>query len=300
VRKESILEINGKNYLLGRRTWFMGVINVTPDSFSDGGSYLDKDKAVERGLKLVSEGSDIIDIGGESSRPGSDPISKEEEMRRVIPVISELRKRIDMLISVDTTKSEVAKAALDSGADIINDISSFRFDPRMMTLAAQKEVPVILMHMKGTPKTMQTNPHYQDLLREVKEFLKERLEEVQAQSIKKEKIIIDPGIGFGKSLKDNLILINNLHFLEEFNRPILVGISRKSFIGKILNLPPQERLEGTIASAILSLIHGAHILRVHDVEAVKKAILVAEAIISENFHSSSFQDSEKRKNNYVC
>ena len=278
----------------------MGVINVTPDSFSDGGSYLDKDKAVERGLKLVSEGSDIIDIGGESSRPGSDPISKEEEMRRVIPVISELRKRIDMLISVDTTKSEVAKAALDSGADIINDISSFRFDPRMMTLAAQKEVPVILMHMKGTPKTMQTNPHYQDLLREVKEFLKERLEEVQAQSIKKEKIIIDPGIGFGKSLKDNLILINNLHFLEEFNRPILVGISRKFFIGKILNLPPQERLEGTIASAILSLIHGAHILRVHDVEAVKKAILVAEAIISENFHSSSFQDSEKRKNNYVC
>lgn len=278
----------------------MGVINVTPDSFSDGGSYLDKDKAVERGLKLVSEGSDIIDIGGESSRPGSDPISKEEEMRRVIPVISELRKRIDMLISVDTTKSEVAKAALDSGADIINDISSFRFDPRMMTLAAQKEVPVILMHMKGTPKTMQTNPHYQDLLREVKEFLKEKLEEVQAQSIKKEKIIIDPGIGFGKSLKDNLILINNLHFLEEFNRPILVGISRKSFIGKILNLPPQERLEGTIASAILSLIHGAHILRVHDVEAVKKAILVAEAIISENFHSSSFQDSEKRKNNYVC
>ncbi len=278
----------------------MGVINVTPDSFSDEGSYLDKDKAVERGLKLVSEGSDIIDIGGESSRPGSDPISKEEEMRRVIPVISELRKRIDMLISVDTTKSEVAKAALDSGADIINDISSFRFDPRMMTLAAQKEVPVILMHMKGTPKTMQTNPHYQDLLREVKEFLKERLEEVQAQSIKKEKIIIDPGIGFGKSLKDNLILINNLHFLEEFNRPILVGISRKSFIGKILNLPPQERLEGTIASAILSLIHGAHILRVHDVEAVKKAILVAEAIISENFHSSSFQDSEKRKNNYVC
>lgn len=278
----------------------MGVINVTPDSFSDGGSYLDKDKAVERGLKLVSEGSDIIDIGGESSRPGSDPISKEEEMRRVIPVISELRKRIDMLISVDTTKSEVAKAALDSGADIINDISSFRFDPRMMTLAAQKEVPVILMHMKGTPKTMQTNPHYQDLLREVKEFLKEKLEEVQAQSIKKEKIIIDPGIGFGKSLKDNLILINNLHFLEEFNRPILVGISRKSFIGKILNLPSQERLEGTIASAILSLIHGAHILRVHDVEAVKKAILVAEAIISENFHSSSFQDSEKRKNNYVC
>lgn len=300
MRKESVLEINGKNYLLGQRTWFMGIINITPDSFSDGGSYLDKDKAVERGLELVSEGSDIIDIGGESSRPGSDPISKEEEMRRVVPVISELRKRIDTLISVDTTKSEVAQAALDAGADIINDISSFRFDPRMMTLVAQKEIPVILMHMKGNPKTMQINPHYQDLLKEVKEFLNERLEEAQAQGIKKEKIIIDPGIGFGKKLKDNLILINNLHFLEEFNRPILVGISRKSFIGKILNLPPQERLEGTIASAILSHIHGAHILRIHDVEAVKRAILVAEAIISENVHSSSFQENEKRKNNYVC
>lgn len=300
MRKESVLEINGKNYLLGQRTWFMGVINITPDSFSDGGSYLDKDKAVERGLELFSEGSDIIDIGGESSRPGSDPISKEEEMRRVVPVISELRKRIDTLISVDTTKSEVAQAALDAGADIINDISSFRFDPRMMTLVAQKEIPVILMHMKGNPKTMQINPHYQDLLKEVKEFLNERLEEAQAQGIKKEKIIIDPGIGFGKKLKDNLILINNLHFLEEFNRPILVGISRKSFIGKILNLPPQERLEGTIASAILSHIHGAHILRIHDVEAVKRAILVAEAIISENVHSSSFQENEKRKNNYVC
>lgn len=278
----------------------MGVINVTPDSFSDGGFYLDKDKAVERGSELVSEGSDIIDIGGESSRPGSDPISKKEEMGRVIPVISELRKRTDLLISVDTTKSEVAQAALDAGADIINDISSFRLDPKMMTLVAQKEIPVVLMHMKDTPKTMQINPQYEDLLKEVKEFLKEKLEEAQAHGIKREKMIIDPGIGFGKRSKDNLTLINNLHFLEELDRPILVGISRKSFIGKILNLPPQERLEGTIASAILSLIHGAHILRVHDVEAVKRAVLVAEAIISENFQSSPCQESEKRKNNYVC
>ena len=278
----------------------MGVINVTPDSFSDGGLYLDKDKAVERGLELVREGADIIDIGGESSRPGSDPISKEEEIGRVIPVISELRARTDVLISIDTTKSEVAEAALDVGADILNDISSFRFDPRMMTLAAQKEIPVVLMHMKGTPKTMQINPHYDDLLKEVEEFLRVKIEEALANGIKREKIIVDPGIGFGKKLKDNLTLIRNLHFLEELERPILVGISRKSFIGKILNLPPQERLEGTIASAILSLIHGAHILRVHDAEAVRRAVLVAEAIINENFHSSSYQESEKRKNRHVC
>lgn len=278
----------------------MGILNVTPDSFSDGGLYLDKEKAVERGLELVSEGADIIDVGGESSRPGSNSISKDEELRRIIPVILELRKRTDVLISVDTTKSEVAEAALNAGVHIVNDISSFRFDPRMISLAAQREIPIVLMHMKGTPKTMQINPHYQDLLKEVKEFFQERIEEAEAQGLKKEKIIIDPGIGFGKSLKDNLTLINNLHFFEELKRPILVGISRKSFIGKILGLPPQERLEGTIASAILSLINGAHILRVHDVASVRRAILVAEAILNENFHSSHHQTDRKRKNSYVC
>lgn len=278
----------------------MGVVNVTPDSFSDGGLYFDCNKAIERGLQLASEGADIIDIGGESSRPESDPIPKEEELRRVIPVISELRMRTDVLISVDTTKSEVARAALDAGADIINDISSFRFDPEMISLAARKETPVVLMHMKGTPKTMQINPRYEDLLKEMKGFFKEKLEEAQAQGIKREKIILDPGIGFGKRLEDNLKLINNLGFLEEFNRPILVGISRKSFIGKILNLPPGERLEGTIASAVMSVIHGAHILRVHDVETVKRAILVAEAIISGNSQSSTSREIQKSKNSYVC
>ncbi len=201
---------------------------------------------------------------------------------------------------MDTTKSEVARAALEEGADIINDISSFRFDPEMISLAAQKKVPVILMHMKGIPKTMQVNPHYEDVLKEVKDFLKERLDEAQSQGIKKEKIILDPGIGFGKRLQDNLKLINHMDFLEEFNRPILVGISRKSFIGKILDLPPEERLEGTIASAILSIVRGAHILRVHDVEAVKRAIAVAEAIISENSQPKSYQESEKGKDSHVC
>ncbi len=278
----------------------MGVINITPDSFSDGGLYFDRNKAIRRGLELVSQGADIIDVGGESSRPGSKPIPQEEEIRRVLPVISELREKTNTLLSVDTTKSEVARAALEEGADIINDISSFRFDPEMISLAAQKKVPVILMHMKGIPKTMQVNPHYEDVLKEVKDFLKERLDEAQSQGIKKEKIILDPGIGFGKRLQDNLKLINHMDFLEEFNRPILVGISRKSFIGKILDLPPEERLEGTIASAILSIVRGAHILRVHDVEAVKRAIAVAEAIISENSQPKSYQESEKGKDSHVC
>jgi len=300
VRKEYTLQVNGKKHTLGQRTWIMGVINITPDSFSDGGLYFDQDKAVERGLQLREEGSDIIDIGGESSRPGSESISQEEELRRVIPVISALREKTESLISIDTTKSEVARAALDAGANIINDISSFNSDPKMLSLAAQYDVPVILMHMKGKPKTMQVNPFYKDLLLEVKSFLKKKLEVAQMAGIKKEKIIIDPGIGFGKRFEDNLVLINNLHFFEELDCPILIGISRKSFIGKILGSPPQERLEGTIASAILSIVHGAHILRVHDVASVKRAVLVAEAILNEDQSTTSFEDSKEKKSHYVC
>jgi len=275
----------------------MGVLNVTPDSFSDGGLYFEKNKAVERGLELAAEGADIIDIGGESTRPGSDSVPFQEELRRVIPVISALREKTEVLISVDTTKSEIAEAAVEAGADIINDISAFRFDSRMPSLAAQKGVSVILMHMKGTPKTMQNNPTYKALLAEIKSFLKEKLEVAQASGIEKEKIIIDPGIGFGKGVKDNLTLINNLHFLEELERPILVGTSRKSFIGGILNLASQERIEGTIASAVLSIIRGAHILRVHDVRSIKRAILVAESILYEN---SALNTQEEKKERHVC
>ncbi|MCK4646030.1 MAG: dihydropteroate synthase [Candidatus Aminicenantes bacterium] len=299
MRKKFILQVNGKNYTLGERTWIIGVLNITPNSFSDGGLYFDKDKAVERGLEIEEQGADIIDIGGESTQPGSESISLEEERRRVIPVISALRKRTDILISIDTSKSEVARAAIDAGADIINDISSFRFDHKMLLLAAQSHVPIILMHMKGIPKTMQVNPFYENVLIEVKSFLKEKLELAQANGIEREKIIIDPGIGFGKGLKDNLVLINNLHFLEDLGRPILIGISRKSFIGKILNLPPEERLEGTIASAILSIIHGSHILRVHDVAPVRRALLVAEAIINEGRSITSIEESEEKKRSYV-
>ncbi len=273
----------------------MGILNITPDSFSDPGEYLDKDKAVARGMELVEQGADVLDIGGESTRPGSEPISAAAERKRVIPVISELRKRTKVLISVDTTKAEVAEAGLDAGADIINDISAFRFDDRMPLLASDTGAPVILMHMKGVPKTMQSNPFYEDLYQEIHCFLGERIATATAYGIPKEKIIVDPGIGFGKNLAHNLAIINNLDFLEDLQRPILVGISRKSFIGKILNLPPQERGEGTLASAVLSVLKGAHILRIHEVEQVKRAITVAEAIMNENGDIPSGEDKDKEK-----
>ncbi|NIM59480.1 MAG: dihydropteroate synthase [Candidatus Aminicenantes bacterium] len=300
MRKEYTLRVNSKDFTLGQRTWIMGVINVTPDSFSDGGLHFDKDKAVARGLQLREEGADIIDIGGESTRPGSEPITEQEELRRVIPVISALREKTDSLISIDTTKSEVARAALEAGADIINDISSSSFDPKTFSLAAERGAPVILMHMKGIPRNMQVNPFYENVLLEVKSFLKEKIEQAQAAGIKKETIIIDPGIGFGKRHKDNLVLIKNLHFFEDLDQPILIGISRKSFIGKILDSPPEQRLEGTIASAVLSIVHGAHILRVHDVASVKKAVLVAEAIIKEGQPATTFEEGKEKKSSYVC
>jgi dihydropteroate synthase len=293
VRKKPIFEVNGKQHTLGQKTWFMGVINVTPDSFSDPGDYLDKDKAVEKGLELEKQGADILDIGGESTRPGSDPVSEQEELKRIIPVIEELRKRTKLLISVDTTKARVAEEALAAGADIINDISAFRFDDRMPLLASETGAPVILMHMKGVPKSMQSHPYYEDLYQEIRCFLEERIATATAYGIQREKIIIDPGIGFGKSTGHNLAIINNLHFLKDLDRPILLGISRKSFIGKILNLPPQDRSEGTIASAVLSVLKGAHILRVHDVERVKRAITVAEAIMNEGHDFDPDKRSDK-------
>ncbi len=280
MRKKFKIEIRGKNYILGDKTWIMGIVNVTPDSFSNGGLYFDKEKAVEHALKLAAEGADIVDIGGESTRPGSKSVPVEEELKRVIPVIKELRKRTQILISIDSYKSEVIKQALEEGADIVNDISAFRFDPKVVSIVAEKNVPYIIMHMKGTPKTMQINPIYKNLFGEIKSFLKEKIEEAVKKGVKREKIIIDPGIGFGKTWKDNLKIIEGLSFLNELERPILVGPSRKSFIGQVLETSPNQRLEGTIVSSIIALERGAHILRVHDVGAVKKAVTMAEAIFS--------------------
>jgi len=259
----------------------MAVVNVTPDSFYDGGVYFEPARAVERGLELAADGADIIDIGGESTRPGSNPVPAEEEKRRVLPLITALRKKTKVLISIDTTKAEVAEAAVAAGAEIINDISAGRGDARMLPLAARTGAGLILMHMKGTPQTMQVSPHYEDVLAEVKSFLEERVEAAISSGVRKERIIIDPGIGFGKNLGHNLTLINNIATLAELGRPVLVGISRKSFIGKILNLEAQDRLEGTIAAAVVSIVRGASLLRVHDLQAVKRAVTVAETILAQ-------------------
>lgn len=291
MRKEYSLRIKGRDYTLGRRTWLMGILNVTPDSFSDGGIYLDKKSAVQKGLQLIKDGADILDIGGESTRPGSHPVTAEEEKRRILPVISEIRKKTDALISVDTTKSEVLKSALDAGADILNDISAMRFDPKILGLASKQDIPVIIMHMKGTPRNMQESPEYDNVIQEIKTFLKQRITDALTAGIKKNKIIIDPGIGFGKRLKDNLKIISNLSAFSELGFPILIGVSRKSFIGDLLNLSPEKRIEGTIASSLISILQGAHILRVHDVSSLKKAVIVAEAIMKEGV---SNQFSEER------
>ncbi|MBN1223733.1 MAG: dihydropteroate synthase [Candidatus Aminicenantes bacterium] len=277
----------------------MGILNVTPDSFSDGGFYLAKEKAVDHGLRMVEEGADIIDVGGESTRPGSDPILAEEELKRVLPVISELKKQSKVLVSVDTLKSDVARAALDEGADIINDISALRNDPGMLPLIVEKQIAVILMHMKGTPKTMQVRPHYLDVLSEVSSFLEERMRTATDSGLDEDRIVLDPGIGFGKRLEDNLNLIRHLHRFATLGRPILVGISRKSFIGKILDAPADKRMEGTIASAVMSVVRGAHILRVHDVAAVKKAVLVAEAIMYDSVEGSSSPKKPELKADHV-
>lgn len=270
-----------KSFLLGQRTWLMGVVNVTPDSFYDGGFYFDPARAIERGLVLAAEGADIIDIGGESTRPGSDPVPADEERKRVLSVISALKEKTAALISIDTTKAEVAEAAIAAGASIVNDISAGRFDPRMFPFVSGSGAGLILMHMKGTPKSMQINPYYEDVLAEVKAFLQERMEAAESFGIQRERLIVDPGIGFGKRLEDNLAILNNLNALADLGRPVLAGISRKSFIGKILNLDPSERLEGTIAAAVVAVLRGASLLRVHDIQAVKRGVAVAEAILGQ-------------------
>jgi len=258
----------------------MGIVNVTPDSFYDGGRFADPGRAVEHGLSLASEGADILDVGGESSRPGSDPVPAAEERRRVVPVIAELRRRTATLISVDTTKLEVAEAALDAGADIVNDISASGLDPRVLVLAARHGAGFVMMHMKGTPKTMQDAPRYDDAVAEIRAFLAGKIAAALASGLAVESIVLDPGIGFGKCLEDNLVLLNHLDALASLDRPVLVGVSRKAFIGRLLDAAPDDRLEGTIAAAVLGVVRGAHILRVHDVQAVGRAARVADAILA--------------------
>lgn len=271
-------KVKDKKFFLKSNLYFIGILNVTPDSFSDGGDFLEKDKAVERALKLAEEGADIIDIGGESTRPGSEPISAEEEMERVIPVIEKIKKLIDIPISIDTTKAIVAEEALKNGASILNDISALHFDERMVEVIEKYKPSVILMHIKGRPKDMQNNTNYEHFPFEILKYLSEGIEKAIQAGIDEQKIIVDPGIGFGKSFDQNLWILKNLNFLKNLGFPILIGTSRKSFIGKILGLEPKERIYGTISSNLVAFKNGASFLRVHDVKPHKDFFKVLREI----------------------
>jgi dihydropteroate synthase len=263
---------------MARRTAVMGIVNVTPDSFSDGGKFFDADMAAAHGVRLEEEGADVVDVGGESTRPGAEPVPAEEEIRRVVPVIRKLRAKIKIPISIDTVKSEVARAALDAGADIVNDVSALRVDAAMAALVAREVVPIILMHMQGTPRTMQQNPAYADVVSEVAGFLKERSDYAARCGIAEENTIIDPGIGFGKNLEHNLALLHGLPALAALGLPLLVGASRKAFIGRLLDVGAEERLEGSLAAAVAAALAGANMIRVHDVKEAVRALCIADAV----------------------
>jgi dihydropteroate synthase len=277
-RTHHTIRCRKRTLTLGKQTLLMAVLNITPDSFSDGGLYFDKDKAISRGLRMVEEGADIIDIGGESTRPGSKPLDLEEELRRVIPVIETISKEIDVPISIDTYKSAVAQRAIEAGAEMINDISGLNFDQNLAKVAAKDDIPLILMHIRGTPETMQKDVHYDSLFSEILQYLKCSIQRAESAGLDPKQIIIDPGIGFGKTPEDNLLIIKNLFEFRILGKPILLGTSRKSFIGKILNADVKDLLEGTLSSIAIGALNGAHIIRCHDVLQAKRAIAVADAI----------------------
>lgn len=275
------MKIEWSNFSLdfSKKTYVMGILNITPDSFSDGGLFFNEKKAIEHALRLVEEGADIIDIGGESTRPGSEPVSAQEEIKRTIPVIKAISREVKIPISIDTYKAEVAKQALDAGASMVNDISGLRFDQDMPKVVSEYKVPVIIMHIKGRPKDMQQNPQYEALIPEILDYLRISMRIAEKFGIKEDKIIIDPGIGFGKTFDHNLEIIKNIKEFTMLGRPIAIGVSRKAFIGKILgDVPPAERLEGTLAAVAISVFNGANIVRVHDVKETVKVCKIADAI----------------------
>lgn len=278
-----VFRLGQRDYDLSARTHIMGVLNVTPDSFSDGGRYMDPGRAVEHALRMEAEGADIIDIGGESSRPkgsaygeGADPVSVEEELRRTIPVIRAITGRTSIPVSIDTSKSAVARDAIEAGAVIVNDISGFTSDPLMAGTVGRLGATAVLMHMKGTPKSMQMDPRYADLIGEVRSFLRKAI--ARAADAGVHQIMIDPGLGFGKTVDHNLSIIQSLNRLIPLDRPLVVGPSRKSFLGTLLDLPVDDRLEGTLAACVVSIMNGANVIRVHDVRAARHAALIVDAI----------------------
>lgn len=272
------MNCRGKTLTLGDHTHVMGILNVTPDSFSDGGYYLDVQRAVTHAKRMVEEGATLIDIGGESSRPGASPVSLDEELARVLPVIRAIVESVDVLISVDTYKAEVARQALAAGAHLVNDITALCADTAMASIVAKMNAGLILMHMKGTPRTMQKAPQYDDVVSEVQASLQESIRTAEEQGVDPERIIIDPGIGFGKTTAHNLELLKRLAEFQTLNKPLLIGTSRKSFIGNVLGLPISERLEGTAATVCWAIAHGADIVRVHDVKVNVRAARMTDAL----------------------
>jgi dihydropteroate synthase len=263
---------------LGERTLVMGIVNVTPDSFSDGGKFFGSEAAIDQARQMVQAGADILDLGGESTRPFSEPVSPSEELRRVIPVIEGIRSFCEVPISIDTTKAEVARRALASGANIINDVSALSFDEGMVEVAAHAGAPVILMHMQGTPRTMQENPHYDSLFSEIIAFLEERVQFAVKNGIERSQILVDPGIGFGKTVAHNAMIVANFEFLHVLDRPIVFGASRKRFIGSILGRDVDDREVGTAVVNTHAIAAGAHIIRVHDVPFHKQVAMMADAL----------------------
>jgi dihydropteroate synthase len=259
----------------------MGVLNVTPDSFSDGGRFLEADDAIEHGLAMVEEGADILDVGGESTRPGAEPVEVDEEIRRTARAVEVLAGKTDVPVSIDTTKASVARAALDAGAQIVNDVSAGRFDPALLPLVAEGGAGLVLMHMQGDPRTMQANPSYGDVVREVTSFLEERSRVALAAGVARDRILVDPGFGFGKRGEHNLALLARLGELRGLGYGIVAGTSRKSFIGAALgDLPVTERLEGTAATVALAVAAGASVVRVHDVRAMVRVVRMTEAVMA--------------------
>ena len=284
--------VGSKHLPIGQNTWLMGIVNVTPDSFSDGGSYLDPAQAVQHGMDLASQGADLLDIGGESTRPGSAPVSAKEEANRVVPVIKGLRKELpDILLSIDTTKASVAHLAVEAGVDIVNDVSAGTQDPEMFNLVASSDVGYILMHMQGTPQSMQQNPAYRDVVSEVISFLQDRLNKAIAAGIAKDRLAIDPGIGFGKTLEHNLALLSELSAFTQLGHPLLLGVSRKRWIGELTGQSVEHRLAGSLAGAAVCIERGAHLLRVHDVAETKDLIRVLDRIR----HGETSEDCNKGK-----
>ena len=272
------LTLGGKTLNFGRQTYAMGIVNTTPDSFSDGGQFLDPRRAIDHGLALHDAGADILDIGGESTRPGAEPVDLDEEMSRVLPVIEALSQQSDAILSVDTTKSEVAAAALEAGAHLVNDISALGFDARMAQVVAHHDAALVLMHIQGRPRTMQQDIHYDDLLADITGFLRQRVQRAVDAGVDPAQIVLDPGIGFGKEVHHNYALIRRLPVLAELGYPLLVGPSRKSFLAARVDRPVDQRLMATASAVACAVVQGAHILRVHDVADMVDVLRIAEAV----------------------